>query len=163
MTTKNETLSEIGRNAYSSLADMVSALSLDWDRLEELRSERDDWDENTPWEEVQVEEAAELAELEEARGEAEDFDDAQQRISEDPLEVTVREGWHEPGAECEPGEFCILLTTGGPAVRIMGELDNGHPTRAYLQVQDWGTPWTDYLEADSDVLLTYAQQFYFGE
>lgn len=160
--TQHAELMETGRNAYESIAEMVAALSLDWDRLEELREARDS-DDDGVWADCNPEDAEELAELEAARGEAEDIDDAQQRIAEDPLEVTVRDGWHEPGAECEPEEFCILLTTGGPAVRIRGELENGQPTRAYLQVQDWGTPWTDYLEADSDVLLTYAQQFYFGE
>ncbi len=54
--------------------------------------------------------------------------------------------------------------TGGPATRIIGELnEHGEPTRARLQVQDWGTPWTDYRGGDQETLLTYARCFYFGE
>ena len=64
----------------------------------------------------------------------------------------------------EAAEFCILLTTGGPAVRIRGELDEyNEPRRAWLEVQDWFLPWTEYVCADSDVLLNYARCFYFGE
>jgi hypothetical protein len=72
-------------------------------------------------------------------------------------------------------EFNILLSTGGPAVRIMGELRYGEPYRAWLEVQDWFTPWTQYYgtnnpddphswanQPSQDVLLTYARQFYFG-
>jgi len=86
------------------------------------------------------------------------------------LSVEVRGGWHTPGqltAEeaCRPEEFCILLSTGGPALRIMGELDEHcQPTRAYLQYQDWGTPWTDYYETGiGEVLLKWASVFYFGD
>lgn len=167
-TTQHADLMKIGRNAYASIAEMVSALSLDWDRLIDLRDERDDWDteEDGDWATANPEDAEELAQLESERGEAEDMEDAERRIAEDPLQVLVRCDWFCPGSSdsrAEPTEFEILLTTGGPAVRIRGELDNSQPTRAYLQVQDWGTPWTDYLEADGDVLLTYAQQFYFGD
>lgn len=75
-------------------------------------------------------------------------------------------GWHDPGAESEPEEFCILLGTGGPATRIIGKL-NGHcePTRARIQAQDWFTQWTDYTgdAISQDDLLTYCRCFYFGE
>lgn len=91
---------------------------------------------------------------------------AQQEIQEDPLSIQVRSGWHAVGEESTPEEFEILLDTGGPAVRIVGELDRGEPTRARLETQDWGTPWTEYRGAwggGADVLLTYARQFHFGE
>lgn len=93
-------------------------------------------------------------------------DDAAQRIQEDPLEVAVRSGWHAPGAEGEPEEFMILLCTGGPAVRIRGALGRFcQPERAWLEYQDWGTPWTEYFGENFDVavLLAYCQQFYFGD
>jgi hypothetical protein len=57
----------------------------------------------------------------------------------------------------------ILLCTGGPAVRIVGELDRGTPCRAWLEYQDWGTPWTQYFGAKSDTLCEYAANFFFGE
>lgn len=93
-----------------------------------------------------------------------DRDDAEQRVQEDALSVEVRSGWHTPGGDY-PGaaDFRILITIGGPAVRIMGELEDGEPTRAWLEVQDWGTPWTQYFGASQETLLAYARCFYFGE
>jgi hypothetical protein len=92
---------------------------------------------------------------------------ARQRIEEGPLSVEVRSGWHTPGDEdVKAEEFCILLGTGGPAARIIGELDDyGQPTRARYQYQDWFKPWTEAI-LDSDgyaTLLEYSQNFYFGE
>ena len=84
-------------------------------------------------------------------------------IYEDPLSVEVRSGWVTPGAEMTPEDFCILLGTGGPATRIRGELDEyGEPYRAWLEVQDWGKPWTQYFPAEQDTLLTYARCFCFA-
>lgn len=93
-----------------------------------------------------------------------DEDEARQAIDEDPLSVEVRSGWETPGERLEPAEFKILLCTGGPAVRIRGELnEHGEPNRAWMEFQDWGTPWTRYLAAEQDVLLSYAQCFHYGE
>ena len=93
------------------------------------------------------------------------------RILESPLSVQVRSGWHDAGeTSFRPAEYEILLTTGGPALRIVGELsEHAEPTSAVLQWQDWGTPWTDAMpelpgtasEADA-ILLSYASHFYFG-
>jgi len=152
----SDTLNETGAAALSSIRDMLAAVAVDYDRLEELR-ELDEPDED---------EARELSELEEAAGDCADEDEARERIQEDPLSVQVRSGWYSPGEiDNKPEEFEILLSTGGPAVRILGELDEyGHPSRAWLEVQDWGTPWTHYFEPGAgDVLLEYAGHFYFGE
>ncbi len=99
-------------------------------------------------------------------GDTLDADAIRERINEDPLEVLVRNDWHAPGAEdAEATEYLILLCTGGPAVRIVGDL-TGHeePDTARLEYQDWFTPWIEYLltEDENAVLLRYAQQFYFG-
>lgn len=112
------------------------------------------------------EDAAELAELEEQADGCESQEDAEQRILEDALSVEVRSDWHAPGDDNEPSEFRILLCTGGPAVQIRGELDNyREPCRAWLEFQDWGTPWTERVnrEGDQDALIEYASRFYFGE
>jgi len=91
-------------------------------------------------------------------------EDAEQRIHEDALSVEVRSGWASPGDTLTAEEFCILITTGGPAVRIRGELDEHfEPRRAWLEVQDWGTPWMQYFDASQKTLLTYARCFYYGE
>lgn len=86
-------------------------------------------------------------------------------IEESVLEVAVRDGWHSPGQPSQDGaeEFYILLTTGGPALRIFGELnEHCEPSRAELQMQEWSTGWERY-PAPEATLLSFAQCFYFGE
>ena len=71
---QEESLQTIGRNAMSVLRDMVAALECDWDRLAELRDERDNWEpeagdednDKASWTRHNPEDAQELAELEEA-------------------------------------------------------------------------------------------------
>jgi hypothetical protein len=95
-----------------------------------------------------------------------DEDAVREAITEDALEVSVRGGWHTPGdGDHEDTDFLILLCTGGPAVRVRGELRDGRPYRAWLEYQDWGTPWTEYhdMNFEADDLLAYAQEYYFGE
>jgi hypothetical protein len=182
--TERDWVSEIGKPAYESIAEMVAALECDYDRLEELRDERKDLiaeaeeakeaeaDDQSPtranealaaldaWD---TENLTELQELEKAAGECKDADDARERIEEDALSVEVRSGWVCVGEEMTPEDFAILLTTGGPAVRIRGELDeHGEPYRAWLEVQDWGKPWSQYFQAEQDTLLTYARCFCFA-
>jgi len=105
-----------------------------------------------------------LTDLEDAAGDCESEDDARTRIKKDALFVEVRSGWVTQGEELTAFEFNILITTGGPAVRIRGELnEHNEPHRAWLEVQDWYLPWTEYVGADQGVLLDYARCFYFGE
>jgi len=105
-----------------------------------------------------------------------DPDKVRERIEENALSVQVRSGWYGPGETTQAEEFEILLTTGGPALRIIGELDEyAQANNARLEFQDWGTPWTRfdvYKETDNDIkecsaaesdVLTFAQCFYFGE
>lgn len=97
-----------------------------------------------------------------------DRDRAQQRITEDALSLEVRSDWHVPGDPdgAMPGEYNILLGTGGPASRIVGDLDEHcQPTSARFEYQDWFKPWTKAWVTGEDeaVMLKYAQQFYFGE
>jgi len=95
-------------------------------------------------------------------------DEARDRITESPLSVLVRDGWRVPGADRETAEeYEILLSTGGPALRIFGKLsDYGEPDDApRLEWQDWGTPWTalGLSESERETVATFARQFYFGE
>ena len=96
-----------------------------------------------------------------------DEERARQHIEEDALSVEVRGDWHTPGDDDTSGatEYNILLTTGGPAARIVGQLDRGQPSSAVFEYQDWFKPWTEVYtdSADSAILLKYAQCFYFGE
>lgn len=173
-------LQDIGKSAFESIAEMVAALECDYDRLDELKAQRMAWLEENPskfldpndtrnnWGLACPDEAEELAELSEAAGECKSREDAEQRIMEDPLSLQMRGDWYaydtEPADAAKPVEFELLLGTGGPATRIIGELDDhGQPTRARLQTQDWFLPWTDYIDGDSETLLTYCRCFYFGE
>jgi hypothetical protein len=86
------------------------------------------------------------------------------KLDESVLSVQVRSGWETSAKDFTPSEYELLLTTGGPACRIIGQLNGGKPTSATLQIQDWGTPWTDYYDdIEDDVLLKFASQFYFGQ
>lgn len=93
-----------------------------------------------------------------------------QYAQEIPLTVLVRSGWYVPGTpEQQPEEFEILLSTGGPACRIIGELDRGSVAwqsgcRPVMQHQDWFKPWTEIsYDIDTNALLWFCEQFYYGE
>jgi len=159
--TKHEDLMKIGKSAYASIVEMVAALECDYDRLEELRDIETEV-ERDPDARMDEDHREELKELEDAAGECEDREEAEQRIQEDALSVRIF--GERTNGEWEADKFEILLSTGGPAVRIMGELDGEDPKHAWLEVQDWGMPWTEYYESNiRDTLLTYCRCFYFGE
>jgi hypothetical protein len=91
-----------------------------------------------------------------------DEDAAWQAIDEDPLSVQVRGGWHDVGEEPEDEEFQILLCTGGPAVRITGDLDSyGNPTRLVIEHNDWFEPWTSFWmnDEEKEEVLKYCNRF----
>lgn len=159
-------LNHAEQNANSWLEiiiEQVNALEMDWDRYEELK----DTDE-TDLTEEEREELAELKETATIEGEElKDADQVRERIEEGPLSLEVRSDWYAPGADPgKLGEFSILLSTGGPALRIIGDLDDyGQPERPRLQYQDWFTPWTERITTGSEnnALLTWCSVFYFGE
>ena len=91
-------------------------------------------------------------------------EDVTEYARELPLSVLVRSDWHHPMGESSYSEFEILLSTGGPAVRVLGDLDSYlEPYRPGLQFSDWGVDWTDHPESNCDALLWFAGLFYFGE
>lgn len=107
-----------------------------------------------------------LKRLENDHGDPEFREAIEQEIHEGPLSVMVRDGWRSPGGATDegPDEYEILLSTGGPALRIYGRLGkHSEPETAELQWQDWGTLWTRCTFADQDTLLAYARNFYFGD
>lgn len=101
---------------------------------------------------------------EEEREEYHEEEKAREAIEENPLSVQVRSGWANSPKEMEAEEYEILLCTGGPAVRIVGDLNQyNEPETARLEYQDWFTPWEDYhLGDDEKALLSYARQFCFS-
>jgi hypothetical protein len=104
--------------------------------------------------------AAYDAAREQGSGEAPALED----IQNSPLAVSVRSDWTQPGSKFEPGEYQILLCTGGPACRIVGDLERGEPVSASLEYQDWFTPWQllPTSSAENEALVEYARCFYFG-
>jgi hypothetical protein len=101
-------------------------------------------------------------------------DSARREIDETPLSVEVRSAWYSQAgdADSKPAEFQILLCTGGPAVRIIGTLNQYlEPDKARLEFQDWGTPWLEWhaegvaddFDKIDETLLAFAGCFYFGE
>lgn len=93
-------------------------------------------------------------------------DEAMQR----PLSVEVRDAWRAPTMPGEPidqdpVEFSILLTTGGPGLRVWGDFGPGMAVdRAELQYQDWGTPWTVLHTSDdeAEAVKAFAKAQYLG-
>ena len=86
-------------------------------------------------------------------------------ILEDPLSVQVRSGWHNAGWISSEEEYQILLRTSKPC-RIIGNLNKYKvPETVEFQHQDWFTPWIEYpiSKDEEEILLQYAQCFYFGE
>lgn len=93
-----------------------------------------------------------------------------QRILEMPLEVSVRSDWSSPGEIMSASEYRILLTTGGPALQVTGDLSqHDEPDSAELQMQDWGVPWREVwpcklsqMDEARAALRWFAQHFCFG-
>ena len=96
-------------------------------------------------------------------------DDVQREIEEGPLSIMVRDGWRSPtagalGEHAGADEYEILLSTGGPALRIYGQIgEYNEPKTAELQAQDWFTPWVRVPDCEEEKLLAYARCFWFGE
>ena len=120
---------------------------------------------------------------------AEDYDTSENirtEIMDSALSVQVRADWYTPGlhgVDHPPVEYSILLTTGGPALRLIGTLtEYGEPETARLEAQDWGTSWADVSrnqifnnkcisvreagkawEDYDNTLLAFARCFYFAD
>ena len=90
------------------------------------------------------------------------LEDVEERIQEEPLSVEVRSGWGS-ATELQPAEYRIVLCCGGPHVEIRGDLSQyQEPCSAVMLMQDWGIQLTAYHQVDEDVLLQFAQKFYYG-
>lgn len=90
------------------------------------------------------------------------IDEITEEIYSDPLEICLTYDPTPVGETPEATGYTILLSTGGPAYRISGNLNEwNEPCSARLERQDWFIPW-GVVSVDGS-LLDYAQQFYFGE
>ena len=96
----------------------------------------------------------------------EEIEEIRESILNSALSVQVRSGWTSLNESFEPQEFNILLSWGGPSLRIIGDLNEyKEPKNPVLQFQDWFTKWEDLKinRQQCDALVWYCSQFYFGE
>mgnify|MGYP001564182551 CR=1 FL=1 len=101
----------------------------------------------------------------EERQEYHDEEAARLAITESAYGIQVRSDWVTPGEPFGASEYTILLAGGGPALRIIGDIEHDQPYTALLEYQDWFTPWEEFIigeEEDREALLKYASEFYFG-
>jgi len=106
-------------------------------------------------------------------------DEIRESVLNSALSVEFRSGWYsspESIADLKPEEFKILLSWGGPACRVIGNLDQySQPTDIEIQYQDWGTSWESLqlnphyaglnvnITDDIEALKWFCSCFYFGE
>lgn len=144
-----------------------------WERLGELETAlQDEADNLSDFRKAEAidlaltkEEQSELVELRKLRDEYQDEEHAEEMAKESPLSIELSGTW-TPGETPIADGFVILLSTGGPALRIVGELGQyNEPNRAWLEYRDWGTAWTEYYgeNSDQDAILAFCSVFYFGE
>ena len=81
--------------------------------------------------------------------------------------TSVRSGWTANANNLEAEHFRIDLAGGGPAVRIIGDLDRfKQPCNPVLQYQDWGTPWTEFRlmnDIERNAAQWFCSNFYWGD
>jgi len=98
-------------------------------------------------------------------GEEMSLDELEERVQEWPLSVLVRSNWLSPGDEMRPSEYEVLLCTGGPAVRIRGDLaEHCEPETVRLECQDWFIAWerVSIHPDEAEALLRFVELFCFG-
>ena len=92
----------------------------------------------------------------------------EEELREEPLSVQVgTDEWVAVGEVLEPSKFELLMSTGGPAMRVVGSINcHGGASDAVVQWQDWFKPWTEYnneQEALQEALEWFCDLFYFGD
>ena len=98
----------------------------------------------------------------------EKLEEIRESILNSALSVEFRSGWYSSLYDRvrigEPAEFKILLSWGGPSLRVIGEIEENFAVNPKLQYQDWGTLWTDLeiTEDQQDALNWFCNCFYFG-
>ena len=91
-------------------------------------------------------------------------DELRENVLNSALSIQFRSDWESFEENFKAKEFKILLSWGGPALRVIGELDDYGPVNPKLQYQDWGTPWIDFeiTEDQQKALNWFCNCFYFG-
>ena len=66
------------------------------------------------------------------------------RVNETPLSLEVKaDDWQslEDSRDIEPTKGRLLLSTGGPAAQIIGDIEGDYMANVEIQFQDWLKPW----------------------
>tara|TARA_R110002012_G_C11218627_1_gene562313 strand:+ start:47 stop:514 length:468 start_codon:yes stop_codon:yes gene_type:complete len=93
-------------------------------------------------------------------------DELQDAVGTYACQMALSATTDEQNENLEPDQFEILLSWGGPSVRILGELDRGSVAwqagrRPVIQHQDWFVPWTESAYVvNTDALLWFCEFFY---
>ena len=92
----------------------------------------------------------------------------EEELREEPLSVQVgTDEWVAVGEVLEPSKFELLMSTGGPAMRVVGSINcHGEGCNAVVQWQDWFKPWTSFQatsRAQREALEWFCNLFYFGD
>ncbi len=127
-----------------SLADLATLCTLNWDRLEELLDRATEELAEGAEDQLTPEERAELETLREQAGDCSCQEEANERVDEYPLDFSFSVDSCNPQdwPPKRPDRLVILVTTGGPAARIVIELgESGGYGNWWLEVADWGTGW----------------------
>lgn len=127
-----------------SLADLATLYTLDWERLEDLLDRATEELAECADDQLTPDERAELDALRSQAGDCTCQDDANERVNEYPLEFTFSVSGCSPQdwPPKRPDTLVILVTTGGPAARIVIELgESWGYGNWWLEVADWGTGW----------------------
>ena len=147
------------RAQLDNIKCLVAALGVDYERLEDLRTDflaEANGATDSPLSQEDIDELNALAAL---AGPCTDQEEAIQAIQDDALEILTRGDWHgalDNGSE--DVELQVLLCTGGPAVRIIADLEEGMVSDSRVEYQDWGTPWTvlhPYTDEDKQAVREY--------
>ena len=64
-------------------------------------------------------------------------DELRERVLNSALSIQFRSGWETHYENFKAKEFEILLSWGGPALRVIGEITDYGPVNPKLQFQDW--------------------------
>ena len=114
----------------------------------------------------------------ESKDDYEAQDKLREQAQEEALSVEFRSGWTHDLNDMKPEEFKILLSTGGPACQIIGNLNQYQEAMNYsieIQYQDWGTPWESLqlnshyadnspnITSDYEALEWFCRCYYSGE
>ena len=88
------------------------------------------------------------------------LEEIRENVINSALSVEFRSGWYSELYDRvrigEPAEFKILISWGGPALRVIGEIEENFAVNPKLQYQDWGIYFV-YIQKYDIILIVYTK------